>query len=40
MARYSAYVSNVTDGDTFVTNTNERIRLEGIDAPESDTAAG
>ena len=26
MARYSAYVSNVIDGDTFDTRTNERIR--------------
>ena len=40
MARYSAYVSNVIDGDTFDTSTNERIRLEGIDAPESNTTAG
>ena len=38
MARYSAYVSSVTDGDTFVTSTSEKIRLEGIDAPEIGTA--
>ena len=37
---YSAYVSNVIDGDTFDTSANERIRLEGIDAPERGTAAG
>ena len=40
MARYSAYVSNVIDGDTFDTSANERIRLEGIDVPERGTAAG
>ena len=39
MARYSAYVKNVIDGDTFDTNENERIRLEGINAPERGTAA-
>lgn len=40
MARYSAAVHHVIDGDTFETTANERIRLEGIDAPESNTTTG
>ncbi|NLB26530.1 MAG: thermonuclease family protein [Bacteroidales bacterium] len=32
---YSAYVKRVIDGDTFVIESNERVRLIGIDTPET-----
>ena len=39
MNEYSAYVTSVTDGDTFKTST-QRIRLANINAPESNTPQG
>ena len=39
MYEYSAYVTSVTDGDTFKTST-QRIRLANINAPESNTPQG
>lgn len=32
---YTAYVKRVIDGDTFVLDTDERVRLIGIDTPET-----
>jgi endonuclease YncB( thermonuclease family) len=32
--RRNVFVSKVIDGDTFDTNTNERIRLANVDAPK------
>ena len=39
MYEYLAYVTSVTDGDTFNTST-QRIRLANINAPERDTPQG
>ena len=39
MSTYLAYVTKVIDGDTFIIS-NRRIRLAGINAPESDTPQG
>ena len=39
MYEYSAYVTSVTDGDTFNTAT-QRIRLANINAPENNTLEG
>lgn len=39
MYEYSAYVTAVTDGDTFNTST-QRIRLANINAPASSTPQG
>lgn len=39
MSRYTANVTRVIDGDTFETEYS-RIRISGIDAPESNTFNG
>jgi endonuclease YncB( thermonuclease family) len=37
--RRNVYVRKVIDGDTFDTNTNERIRLANVDAPKARLSA-
>lgn len=40
MKLYTARVSRIIDGDTFVTEYGETVRLEGVDSAEINTSMG